>query len=98
MCSIDGHCTLHAIERIRDTRFKARPIPDPLLANTGHILEKILDLVVRRYTTLYVSGCIPRLPVNFLWSFLDMLLRPGLHHTPIFTNMGGAIRLSVKDT
>ena len=98
MCSIDAHCTLHAIERIRDTRFKARPIPDPSSANTGYILEKILDPVVGRYRTPYVSGCINRLPVNFLWSFLAMLLRPGLHHTLIFTNMGGAIRLSVKDT
>ena len=98
MCSIDGHCTLHAIERIRDTRFKARPIPDPLSANTGYILEKILDPVVGRYRTPYVSGCMHRLPVNFLRSFLDMFLRPGLHHTLIFINMGGAIRLSIKDT
>ena len=98
MCSIDGHCTLHAIERIRDTRFKARPIPDPSSANTGYILEKILDPVVGRYRTPYVSGCINRLPVNFLWSFLAMLLRPGLHHTLIFIKMGGAIRLVVKHT
>ena len=98
MCSIDAHCTLHAIERLCDTRFKARPIPDPLSANTGYILEKILDPVVWIYRTRYVSGCIARLPVNFLWSFLDMLLRRGLHHTLIFINMGGAIRLSVKDT
>ena len=98
MCSIDAHCTLHAIERIRDTRFKARPIPDPSSANTGYILEKILDPVVGRYRTPYVSGCINRLPVNFLWSFLAMLLRPGLHHTLIFIKMGGAIRLVVKHT
>ena len=66
--------------------------------NTGYILEKILDPVVGRYRTPYVSGCMHRLPVNFLRSFLDMFLRPGLHHTLIFINMGGAIRLSIKDT
>ena len=98
MCPIDARCRLHTIEGIRDARCKARPIPDQISANTGYILEKILDPVGRRYRTPFVSGCISSLPVNFLWSFLDMPLRPGLHHTPIFIKMGGAIRLPVKDT
>ena len=98
MCPIDAHCRLHAIEGIRDAPSKARPIPDPLSAKTGYILEKILYPVFRRYRTPFVSGCVSRLPVNFLWPFLDMRLRPGSHHTPIFINMGGAISLPVKDT
>ena len=80
MCSIDAHCRLHAVEHLRGTRFKAPPIPDPVSANKGYILEKIIDPVVWRYKTPYVSGCITTLPLNFLWSFLDVLLRPGLHH------------------
>ena len=98
MCPIDARCRLHTIEGIRDARCKARPRPDPLSANTGYILEKILDPVVQRYRTPFWSGCVARLPVNFLWPFLDMFLRPGLHHTLIFINMGGAISLPVKDT
>ena len=98
MSSIDAGSSLHHVEHLITARFEARSIPDPIFANIGIILEKILHSRIILYNTPNVSGCVGRLPLNFLGVFWVLILRSRLHHNLISIDIGGEIRSLVKDT
>ena len=98
MSTIDAGSSLHHVEHLITARFEARSIPDPIFANIGIILQKILHSRSILYITPNISGCVGRLPANFLRTFWVLILRSRLHHNLISIDIGGEIRSLVKDT